>query len=201
MRRLLPVLALVLLAVVLVVGLMQASGGDDGDGAAATEPRPNSFDLAAAQRRLAGAPPELASLHDQGAALLGGGVPAFERRLDALEGRPVVVNKWASWCGPCRFEFPFFQEQSTARGRHVAFVGVNAGDNRSDAGRFLREQPVPFPSYEDPDEKIAKTFRAAGNYPVTAFYDRRGRLAFVHQGQYRAEADLAADIDRYARGR
>lgn len=201
MRRLLPVLALVLLAVVLVVGLMQASGGDDGDGAAATEPRPNSFDLAAAQRRLAGAPPELASLHDQGAALLGGGVPAFERRLDALEGRPVVVNKWASWCGPCRAEFPTFQEVSADLGREVAFLGLNAGDGPEPAAEFLQGFPTSFPSISDPDLEAADDLGLASTYfPSTAFYDASGKQTYIHQGPYLSADDLRADIVKYTRG-
>ena len=52
-----------------------------------------------------------------------GGTDAFRRQLAALRGYPVVVNKWASWCGPCRFEFPFFQRLVTKRGKQVAFLG------------------------------------------------------------------------------
>src|SRR5947208_7832468 len=53
--------------------------------------------------------------------LLGGGARAFRRRLAALRSHPVVVNQWASWCGPCRYEFPFFQRLATKYDRRVAF--------------------------------------------------------------------------------
>ena len=191
MRRLVAILAGLALVALVVIGLMQAGGGDSG---ASLRP---PFDLAQAERELAGAPAPLAALHEQSATLLGGGRSAFRRRLDELEGYPVVVNKWASWCGPCRTEFPFFQSQATARGKQVAFLGLNAGDSSDPARRFLRATPLPFPSYVDPKEAIAKTIRAPANYPITVFFDKRGKLVYAHQGGYRREADLAADLKRY----
>jgi cytochrome c biogenesis protein CcmG/thiol:disulfide interchange protein DsbE len=191
MRRFVAILAGLALVAVLAIGLTQAGGGDSG---AASRP---AFDLAKAQRELAGAPAPLAALHDQSAQILGGGPSAFRRRMAELKGHPVVVNKWASWCAPCRTEFPFFQSQATAKGKRVAFLGLNAGDSRDPARRFLRATPLPFPSYRDPKEAIAKTIRAPANYPITVFFDERGTLVYAHQGGYRREADLAADLKRY----
>src|SRR5215207_1806792 len=62
----------------------------------------------------------------------------------AKQDKPVVVNKWASWCGPCRYEFPFFESQARKRKGEVVFVGVNSEDNRADAEEFLAEHPVPY---------------------------------------------------------
>ncbi len=188
MRRFAAILAGLALAAVLVVGLTQA-GGDS--------PKQAPFDLAKARRELAGAPAPLASLHEQSAQLLSGGRSAFRKRLAGLEGYPVVVNKWASWCAPCRTEFPIFQAQAVKTGKQVAFLGLNAGDSRDPARRFLRASPLPFPSYVDPDEDIAKSIRAPANYPITVFFDERGTLVYAHQGGYRRESDLAADLKRY----
>src|SRR6266566_5227726 len=64
---------------------------------------------------------------------------AFKSRLAGLRGYPVVVNKWASWCGPCQTEFPAFQRAAVKYGRQVAFVGLNGkGDSLTDAAAFLR---------------------------------------------------------------
>jgi cytochrome c biogenesis protein CcmG/thiol:disulfide interchange protein DsbE len=192
-KRALPwIVGVVALTVVLIVGLNQA-GSDGGEQAPSRAP----FDLDQARRGLAGSPAPLAALHEQSAQLLEGGVPAFERRLAELEGTPVVINKWASWCNPCRAEFPAFQQLATERGREIAFLGVNSGDSTQPARRFLAEYPVPFPSYLDPDEEIARNIKAPANYPVTVFIDARGKTAFIHQGGYTSVDQLEADVNRY----
>ena len=111
-----------------------------------------------------------------------------------------MINKWASWCGPCRAEFPIFQQVATERGKEIAFVGVNARDKRPAAERFATQYPVPYPSYDDPGEDIARALKAPSNFPVTLFVDADGKTVFTHQGGYRSAADLAADIDRYLGG-
>lgn len=169
-------------------------------GCGAKQPESRVPGAAATRAALQGAPAPLARLHREANRLLPGGRSAFEARLAGLRGHPVVINKWASWCGPCRFEFPFFQSQSVKLGREVAFVGLNSGDNRGDARAFLRRFPVTYPSYEDPDEKIARAIGAPANYPITLFYDSRGKRVFIHQGAYSTEAKLAEDIRRYALG-
>src|SRR5215204_4196312 len=171
MRRALPwILGVVILTVVLVVGLSQAGGGRDD-----TSQPDAAYDLNAARRQLEGSPAPLA----------------------ALNGTPVVINKWASWCNPCRAEFPAFQQLATERGRRIAFLGVNSGDSTRPARKFLADYPVPFPSYVDPDERIARAIKAPANYPVTVFVDARGETAFIHQGGYTSVDRLEADVDRY----
>jgi cytochrome c biogenesis protein CcmG, thiol:disulfide interchange protein DsbE len=182
MRRFLPLL----LAAALLGGC-----GDDPQSAAPPQ--------AEADRALAGAPAPLASLHREASRLLPGGAEAFRARLRTLRGHPVVVNKWASWCDPCRQEFPYFQKLSVELGREVGFIGVDAQDNTGDAREFLREYPVSFPSYEDPDQEVAQVFKGHLAFPATAFYDRSGRLSYVKQGGYATEARLREDIERYAR--
>jgi cytochrome c biogenesis protein CcmG/thiol:disulfide interchange protein DsbE len=184
-------LGAVALVVVLVIGLTQAGGKEEvGKGS-------DDFDLAQAKQQLAGAPAPLAGLHDQADELLDGGPDAFRKRLRALRGHPVVINKWASWCGPCRAELPILQKISTERGKEIAFVGLNARDKRAAAKRFIANYPVPYPSYEDPDETIARELKAPSNFPVTLFVDEDGKTVFTHQGGYRDAADLNADIEEH----
>ncbi len=180
-----------LLPTLFCAALLAGCGSEDPENAAPDPARQKSA--------LAGAPAPLAKLHSQANRLLGGGATAFDARVDELRGHPVVVNKWASWCPPCRAEFPFFQRQSIERGKEVAFLGVDANDNDSDARRFLERFPVSFPSYTDPDLKVSARMKAVAAFPSTAFYDSKGELAYVKQGGYATEEKLVADIERYAR--
>jgi thiol-disulfide isomerase/thioredoxin len=193
MRRLLAVAGSLALVVILVIGLTQASH-DDGPAA-----KPTRFDLPAAKRKLAAAPAALRSLYAQADQLLGGGRRAFDRRLASLRGHPVVVNKWASWCGPCQSEFPVFQSVATQRGTKVAFLGVDGTDVDAAARRFLARRPLPFPSYKDPHEVIARSLEIPKNYPMTVFLDRSGKMAHIHVAAYRNDAALLKDIERYLR--
>lgn len=131
--------------------------------------------------------------------LLDGGLEAYEKRIESLAGTPIVVNKWASWCTPCRQEFPMFARQARRLEGKVAFIGVNAKDPGDAAARFLAQSPVPYDSYRDPDQKIARSFRGDRFFPTTAFYNRDGVIVDIHQGGYQKEKDLVADLRRYAR--
>jgi thiol-disulfide isomerase/thioredoxin len=144
-------------------------------------------------------PPPLRALARDAGRLLDGGSDAFEARLKRLRGYPVVVNQWASWCGPCRYEFPFFQRLAAKYQGRVAFLGVNSQDSRSDAEEFLREYKVPFPHYYDKDASVARVFGGGRAWPTTAFYDR-GELVLTRPGAYASEAKLDEDIRRYAFG-
>jgi cytochrome c biogenesis protein CcmG/thiol:disulfide interchange protein DsbE len=187
--RLLIVLGTVALVVVVVIGLAQAGGGDKPQETA-------TFDLEQAKRELAGAPAPIAALYEQSNTILDGGQDAFEARLDELDGTPVVINKWASWCRPCRAEFPVFQQVATDRGKEIAFIGVNSADKRPAAEKFLTERPLPYPSYEDPNEEIAQDLKVPKAFPMTVMIAADGKT-YIKSGEYTSRAQLEADIDRY----
>jgi thiol-disulfide isomerase/thioredoxin len=184
-----PLRALAVPAALVVAAL--ALGGC-GSGEAASGHRP---DYASALR---GAPPALAALYRRGDRLLGGGAAAYERTLHGLRGHPVVVNDWASWCVPCRREIPLMGRAAARLGKRVAFLGVDAEDNAGAARTFLRERPLPYPSFDDPDAAIADSQGPAVGYPRTAFYDARGSVVHLKQGPYTSQAELLADVRRYA---
>ncbi len=97
--------------------------------------------------------------------LLGGG----EFRLSDHEGRPLVINFWASWCPPCRQESPAFERQwRRYRDTGIQFVGVDIQDDVSDAEAYVREFGLTFPNGLDPDGKITIDYGVIG-LPVTFF--------------------------------
>jgi cytochrome c biogenesis protein CcmG, thiol:disulfide interchange protein DsbE len=195
MRRRLPwVLAAAAVVVAVVIGLSQTGTNN-------SAPKASTVSAADQQRALAGAPAPLADIHGRANQLVAGSKADVNEQLAALKGHPVVINKWASWCGPCRFEFPFLQDAGVRYGKRVAFLGLNSGDNAGDARNFLAKFPVSYPSFEDPNERIATSLGAGAVYPTTIFIDAQGKRQFVHQGGYATRQKLEEDIDRYALGR
>jgi thiol-disulfide isomerase/thioredoxin len=190
--RLLGVAAAIALLALLTVGLIDLFSRSSARTAA---PR---LTLSQMQARLSGSPPLLAALHAQAGELLPGGLQAVRARMSALRGSPLVINKWASWCVPCREEFGAFARASVALGERVAFIGIDSGESSRAAGAgFLGAHPVAYPSYYDPSGGAGSAITDSVFTPVTVFYDSRGD-EYIHQGPYASAAQLERDVRRYA---
>ncbi len=186
---------LTLVSLVTVGALALAACGDDAtlDQQPAAQPAP--AESARDQQRVD--KPALRRLRDQGNRLLDGNREAFRAQLVALRGFPVVVNQWASWCPPCRAEFPIFQRLADKYAGRVAFLGVDMQDDRAAALAFMEEVPTPYPHYFDEDASISRLFGGGRVSPTTGFYDANGKLVFSHLGAYTDDAQLEAEIRRY----
>ncbi|MGQ0521302.1 MAG: TlpA family protein disulfide reductase [Actinomycetota bacterium] len=105
-------------------------------------------------------------------------------------GRPVLVNFWASWCVPCRKEFPLFKKVHDGG---VAVLGVVFQDTAGAAAAFMEEQGATWPALVDPGSRIAAAYGVGfrPGLPVTVAVDRRGVLVDRHVGEARQE-----DLDR-----
>jgi len=121
---------------------------------------------------------------------IGGPAPAFSlKRLDgggtvdlaSLRGKPVVLNFWASWCGPCKAEAPALEKLwRQYRGKGVVFVGVDSNDASSDARRFMSAHGITYPVVSDKNGLVAANRYDIASLPVTYFVNRKGRLVATH---------------------
>jgi thiol-disulfide isomerase/thioredoxin len=111
----------------------------------------------------------------------------FERLLYELRGTPVVVNIWASWCGPCRTETPILVDAAERYGERVQFLGVDILDGREAAASFLTEHTVRYPSVFDASGEIHDQLGFVG-LPDTLFYATDGAIVGTWTGPLTAEA-------------
>jgi peroxiredoxin len=129
---------------------------------------------------------------DAGAANLAPGAqaPAFE--LGSQSGKPVdlanfkgqvvLINFWATWCGPCRKEMPVL-DQLYSKYKPLGFtlLGVNVEPDPGNATGFLKSTPVTFPILFDTESKVSKLYEVAG-MPSTIIVDRKGNVRYIHRG-------------------
>jgi len=112
--------------------------------------------------------------------------------LAELRGHPVVVNFWASWCGPCRDEAPALAAAARRYSGRVVFVGIDHEDLTSDARRFLHRYGGPYVSVRDGDDDVYTAYGLTGT-PETYFLDARGQ-AIAHSAGPVDRATLALGI-------
>jgi cytochrome c biogenesis protein CcmG/thiol:disulfide interchange protein DsbE len=192
-RRTIAAVACVAVLALIAVGISELPGASTTSGSSAKPLTATQVSVL-----LAGSPPPLAALHAQANMLLEGGASALHARLSALKGYPVVINKWASWCEPCRAEYPAFARVAAEYGRRVAFLGIDSEDsNRGGPSAFLAKFPVSYPSYYDHSGELGAQTTYSSGMPVTVFIARDGRR-FIRQGQFPSAAKLAQDVQRYA---
>jgi thiol-disulfide isomerase/thioredoxin len=105
-----------------------------------------------------------------------------KRALGSYEGEPLVVNLWASWCGPCRREMPMLAEVSRAR-EDVTFLFANQGEYAETIRQYLRDEELELePVLLDPRQQLSKHFGVRG-LPTTLFFDEGGSLVDAHMGE------------------
>jgi cytochrome c biogenesis protein CcmG, thiol:disulfide interchange protein DsbE len=172
-RRAAPTVAVLLAATVLLAGCAQSSAKPAGRG----QP-PAGVAADALRLRLAG---------------FAGG-PAFTLPED-LGGRPLVLNVWASWCGPCRQEMPGFQQVYLQAKDQVGFLGLDSRDVVGAARRFAAQTGVTYRLAADPDGQAAAKLGVAA-LPTTVFIAADGTLRGRHVGALKPD-ELRAAISRY----
>ncbi|MBQ9358045.1 MAG: TlpA family protein disulfide reductase [Abditibacteriota bacterium] len=114
----------------------------------------------------------------------------------SMIGKPVIVNLWATWCGPCKMELPDFQEASLKYPDRITFMMVNLtdGDETVDTVRkFMKDNGYTFPVYYDTEQSAAKAYDVTG-IPTTVFIDPQGNIVSKQIGMLSKE-ELQEGID------
>lgn len=103
-------------------------------------------------------------------------------RLHEQRGRVVLLNFWATWCGPCREEMPHLNRlYEKYRSSGFVTLGVNIDDEPAKAAELAAKLGVKFPVLLDTDKKVSKVYDMGG-MPATVVIDRDGRVRFLHKG-------------------
>jgi thiol-disulfide isomerase/thioredoxin len=131
-----------------------------------------SFNATAVSQVISGKAPDFTLSSNQGNNL----------RLEELRGQVVLLNFWASWCGPCRQEMPILDELHK-RYERAGFkvLGVNVEPDSAEANRLLKKIPVTFPILYDTDSTVSKLYDVQA-MPTTVLIDRDGNQRFLHKG-------------------
>ena len=116
--------------------------------------------------------------------------------LESLRGKPVVLNFWASWCGPCKEETPLLQEGWTRwQDKGVVFLGIDVKDFRGDAKKFLARYGVTYPNVYDGKGSTVGRYGVTG-FPETYFVDASGKVRYRIAGPVEDAEELDAGIER-----
>jgi thiol-disulfide isomerase/thioredoxin len=120
--------------------------------------------------------------------------------LSQLVGRPVIVNFWATWCGPCREEFPaLVRKYKQYQDKQLVILGVNYQDDSPDEGvmAFMRNTLVNFPIVRDASQRVGRMYRVNG-LPTSIFIDRKGIVRDIVVGGPMTDEFLDAQIAKIA---
>ncbi len=175
MKRLLQMI----LPIMVGAGLLLAGCSNESSPPAASQPPASTPDEAAA--------PEIGKL-----------APDFQLQtldgqtfsLSGVRGKPVLLNFWATWCGPCRFEMPFLQEiHDEYSDKGLVLIAVDIGESKSDVENFMQREGLTLPVLLDSQAEVARQYRVAA-IPTTFFIDKDGIIRGRQIGAFTGKAAI-----------
>ena len=119
--------------------------------------------------------------------------------LSDFRGQIVLVNDFATWCGPCQAETPSLVDVYNSEGGNVVFIGLNLQETESKVAEFKDQYNIPYPLVLDPDGKVTGLYRPVG-LPTSWFVDSEGVVRYIHAGPMTA-AMVQETLDAIREGR
>ena len=101
----------------------------------------------------------------------------------SLKGKPVYLNFFATWCGPCRVETPTIVTLSKKYANRIRVIGIDVGESTSKASGFAKDFSVPYTLAADPDTTTRATYGGGLYFPLHVFIDAKGVVRFFHPGE------------------
>ena len=116
--------------------------------------------------------------------------------LSDLQGKPVLINYWATWCSPCRVEMPYLQQVYTGwSGKGLVLLAINNGESPSRVGEFMQSQGFSFPVLLDTRGSIAQSYGIV-RLPTTFFIDKDGIIQDMKVGAFRSVAEIESGLSK-----
>ena len=116
--------------------------------------------------------------------------------LSHLKGKPVLINFWATWCGPCRMEMPYLQQvYDEWRGKGLVLLAINIGESPSQVAEFMQSQGLSLPVLLDGEENIAVMYNVRA-IPTTFFIDGDGIIQDMKVGAFQNKAEIESSLSK-----
>jgi peroxiredoxin len=118
--------------------------------------------------------------------------------LSDFQGKKVILNFWATWCGPCQLETPFFQEiYNEQANNRVVILAIDIKENASTVRNFANSKAITFPILLDTDAKVAQKYCIPNVLPVTLFIDAEGIIKASKVGAFQSKAEIESILNSF----
>jgi len=116
--------------------------------------------------------------------------------LSQLKGKPVLLNFWATWCGPCRYEMPFLQQIDQGwPEEELVLLTINIKESSSQIAQFLQSEGLSFTVLLDSQAAVAQQYNVMG-IPTTFFIDKEGVIQEIKIGSFQSQAEIEAILSQ-----
>jgi len=116
--------------------------------------------------------------------------------LSDFRGNPVLLNFWASWCGPCKSEMPYIQRMHEEwSGKGLVILAIDIGESSATVGEFVEKYALSFMVLLDTDQEVALKYNVR-SIPTTFFIDKNGKIQDIKIGAFSSKAEIERRLEK-----